>query len=212
MSNSPRQASKMVGFYRLHAKIYDSTRWTFLFGRDLLLQWLSFPSKVTFQTVEVGCGTGYNLAALAQHFPNMQLTGIDVSPDMLTQAEKTLLPWSKRVQLIQDYYQDETLSKQGIQPDLMLFSYALTMFNPGWEAALAQAVKDLKPGGLIAVTDFHDTRWGFFRWWMGVNHVRMEAHLLPVLEQHFQTLKCEVKPAYGGLWNYFVFLGEKRIE
>jgi S-adenosylmethionine-diacylgycerolhomoserine-N-methlytransferase len=212
MSTTSNQSRKMVGFYRLHAKIYDSTRWTFLFGRKLLMRWINFPANITFQTVEVGCGTGYNLAAMARQFPNMRLTGIDVSPDMLAQSTQNLSEWSNRVQLIGDMYQSDTLKKHGIQPDLMLFSYALTMFNPGWEAALDQAVLDLKPGGIVAVTDFHNTRWGLFRWWMGVNHVRMEGHLLPALQQRFNTLKCEEHRAYGGLWTYFVFLGENKAS
>ena len=65
--------------------------------------------------------------------------------------------------------------------DLVLCSYSLSMFNPGWEQAIERAIQDLKPGGHFAFVDFHDTRFRFFRWWMKVNHVRMEAHILPFL-------------------------------
>ena len=57
--------------------------------------------------------------------------------------------------------------------DLVLFSYALSMFNPGWEQAIDAAYDDLAEDGVIAVVDFSHTRFSWFRRWMGVNHVRM---------------------------------------
>ena len=56
--------------------------------------------------------------------------------------------------------------------DLVVFSYALSMFNPGWEEALAAALGDLSPGGALAVVDFHDSPLPAFKRWMGLNHVR----------------------------------------
>jgi S-adenosylmethionine-diacylgycerolhomoserine-N-methlytransferase len=84
------------------------------------------------------------------------------------------------------------------------------MFNPGWQVAIATAIEDLKPGGHLAVVDFESTPLTWFRRWMVVNHVRMEGHLLPVLEGRFQTRLRRVAPAYGGCWRYFRFVGEKK--
>jgi S-adenosylmethionine-diacylgycerolhomoserine-N-methlytransferase len=95
--------------------------------------------------------------------------------------------------------------------DVVLFSYSLSMFNPGCEGAIEQAYDDLKPGGYIAVVDFHDTASNWFRRWMGRHHVRMEGHLLPLLEERFEIKTLEVRRAYGGLWRYFLFVGQKRI-
>jgi hypothetical protein len=39
-----------------------------------------------------------------------------------------------------------------------VFSYCLSMIDPGWQQALDAALCDLQPGGLLAVVDFHDTR------------------------------------------------------
>jgi S-adenosylmethionine-diacylgycerolhomoserine-N-methlytransferase len=87
-----------------------------------------------------------------------------------------------------------------------VFSYALSMFNPGWEQALAAARADLSPGGTLAVVDFHDSPFPAFKRWMGLNHVRLEGHLLPGLEQWFPGGRGTVRQAYGGLWSYFFFL------
>jgi S-adenosylmethionine-diacylgycerolhomoserine-N-methlytransferase len=93
--------------------------------------------------------------------------------------------------------------------DLVLFSYALSMFNPGWEQAIDAAHADLAEGGCIAVVDFSHSAFGGFRRWMGVNHVRMEGHLWPRLEQKFVPLLDERLPAYLGVWQYGLFIGRK---
>ncbi|MBL7797289.1 MAG: class I SAM-dependent methyltransferase [Saprospiraceae bacterium] len=202
------QQTAMRRYYRFHAAIYDATRWTFLFGRNLILRLLSNHPELTL--AEVGCGTGRNLRRLAATRPDWLLLGIDVSPEMLRRAGKRLASFSRRLRLFEKPYGAGQFHLP--EPtDLVLFSYALTMFNPGWEAAIEQARQDLKPGGRIAVVDFHDTPFAWFRRWMGYNHVRMEQHLLPVLEEHFETKTRIVRKAWGGLWRYFIFIGEKPL-
>ena len=92
--------------------------------------------------------------------------------------------------------------------DLVVFSYALSMFGPGCEAALSSAGLDLAPHGAIAVVDFHDSVSQGFKKWMGLNHVRLDGHLLPGLRSRFPSHKWAVRPAYGGIWSYFFFLGQ----
>jgi S-adenosylmethionine-diacylgycerolhomoserine-N-methlytransferase len=48
----------MSGYYAWQSRIYDATRWAFLFGRDALLDDLQLKPGNT--VVEVGCGTGRN--------------------------------------------------------------------------------------------------------------------------------------------------------
>ena len=165
-------------YYRLHARIYDATRWTFLFGRGYTVRQLArccqpAPARI----LEVGCGTGSNVDALAMAFPQAQITGLDLSGAMLDIARATNARHGSRVNFVQTRY-DKPLPSQY---DLVLCSYALTMFNPGWEEAIRAAHGQLAPGGRIAVVDFHYSPFGFFRRWMGMNHVRMEKHLLPLL-------------------------------
>jgi S-adenosylmethionine-diacylgycerolhomoserine-N-methlytransferase len=95
--------------------------------------------------------------------------------------------------------------------DLVLFSYALSMFNPGWEAALRTAHRELGPKGTLAVVDFHDSPVRWFESWMKMNHVSMEQHLLPELKRQFEPLDARVHQAYFGLWRYVTFLGNPRI-
>ncbi len=200
---SDTQVQNMQRYYRWHAAVYDATRWAFLFGRKALHAQL--PHHEYQSLVEAGCGTGWNLKNLARQHPGWQFQGFDVSSEMLTQSAKATADFAERVQLIHQPYGATALPEPA---DIVLFSYALTMFNPGWEAAIEQAWNDLKPGGLIAVVDFHDTRFTWFRRWMKHNHVRMEGQLLPFLEQKFQPVSKQVHSA-PGLWRYFIFLGKK---
>lgn len=199
-------AAAITQYYRFHSKIYDATRWSFLFGREAIIQQIVAYCAPT-NILEVGCGTGKNLKALVRRFPLADITGLDVSADMLTVARQNLGGMSKRVNFIQQPYTAPIADKAPY--DLILFSYALTMFNPGWEAALQAAYGDLALGGFIAVVDFHDSPAPLFKRWMGVNHVRMESHLQPYLKQSFTPRVNRVHPAYVGLWQYLLFLGQK---
>jgi S-adenosylmethionine-diacylgycerolhomoserine-N-methlytransferase len=206
--NTTDQVKRIQNFYRLHARLYEATRWTFLFGRRRMLDYLHLSPGSEKMVLEVGCGTGHNLHALARRHPQLQLRGVDVSPDMLEVAGARLRPFISRVRFLEMPYAPGSPAL-GFQPDIILFSYCLTMINPGWEAALQRAYENLAPGGRIAVVDFHGSSFGFFQHWMKMNHVRMDEHLLPALEKQFAGVHKEVRRAYGGLWTYFLYVGIK---
>ncbi len=203
------QNQTMRRYYRLQSKIYDATRWTFLFGRNRILKLLPFPDNANIHLLEIGCGTGYNLARLARIFPNAKLTGMDVSGDMINLAKKNTKAYADRVVLLEKPYMPDETAFTG-KVDVILFSYSLTMINPQWRDLILKAKADLKSGGAIAVVDFHDSRFGWFKRHMGNNHVRMDSHLLPLLQTEFDPLVEEVKSAYGGVWEYMLFVGKKK--
>ncbi|HRD66044.1 MAG TPA: class I SAM-dependent methyltransferase [Candidatus Competibacter sp.] len=191
-------------YYRFHARIYDATRWSFLFGRTDLVERaaaLRTPSNI----LEIGCGTGRNLVRLARRFPRARLTGLDLSADMLARARRRLEPHSDRIALVRQAYARPLSDEPGF--DLIVFSYCLSMIDPGWEQVIASASRDLRPDGSIAVVDFYDSPSPSFRRWMGINHVRLEGRLLPELHDRFISLDSAIHRAYGGLWRYFHFVG-----
>jgi S-adenosylmethionine-diacylgycerolhomoserine-N-methlytransferase len=196
-------------YYQVQARIYDATRWTFLFGRDKLIR-LAAAQVSPERVLEIGCGTGHNLVQLRRCFAAAQLGGWDLSEAMLRRARRRLTKPGCEVDLTQAAYPADVPPAD--RPDLMVFSYSLSMFNPGWELAIEAAARDLVPGGWLAVVDFHATRHAWFRSWMRRNHVRMEGHLLPKLQRCFETHRAEIRPAWGGLWHYFLFLGTRPAD
>ena len=201
------QSAKMERYYRLHSHIYDYTRWSFLFGRKKIIAMTADFVKPR-RILEVGCGTGANLDTLAKTFPDASITGVDISDSMLNKSRRLLEKHGSRIELL-NYNYNRPLRRG--EYDLVLFSYTLTMINPGWQEALNAANADLSTGGGLAVVDFHRGGTSWFSDWMGVNHVRMEGELLPRLKQSFNPLFLSAPKAYGGLWQYFYFIGNKRI-
>ncbi|MGH9463452.1 MAG: class I SAM-dependent methyltransferase, partial [Vicinamibacteria bacterium] len=160
-------------YYRLHARFYDATRWAFLFGRSDLLR-LVRKRIVPQRVLEVGCGTGTDLRTLAGLYPAASLTGVDLSLEMLGKAERKLSPWSDPVRLLRGKFPEVPRPPGNEEPfDLILFSYSLSMMNPGWKEAIAAATSLLAAGGCLAVVDFHDSRFAAFERWMALNHVRL---------------------------------------
>jgi S-adenosylmethionine-diacylgycerolhomoserine-N-methlytransferase len=192
----------------MHARLYDATRWSFLFGRDAILDLAAAVQPAPERILEIGCGTGRNLVALSRRFPNAELTGVDLSGAMLGVAERKLARTRSRAVLMRRAYGAPIRTHRGF--DLVLCSYALSMFNPGYEEAMAAARSDLAPGGCFALVDFHATRFRAFAGWMAVNHVRMEEHLLPALRKNFTPITSELSGAYGGMWHYLKFVGRAK--
>lgn len=195
-------------YYRLHARIYDATRWSFLFGRDLAIELAAAAQPNPRRILEVGCGTGRNLVGLARRFPQATLTGVDLSDAMLAVARKKTADVGSRLTLVQRAYNAPLDPSHG--HDLVLCAYSLSMFNPGFDAAIAAARKDLAPGGHFALVDFHATRFRWFARWMRVNHVRMDGHLRPMLRASFIPVVDQLRPAYLGTWEYLAFVGRRK--
>jgi S-adenosylmethionine-diacylgycerolhomoserine-N-methlytransferase len=113
--------------------------------------------------------------------------------------------------------------------DIVTFSYSLTMI-PDWFAAIDNALRILKPGGLIGVIDFYVSRkypatglkqhgWStrsFWPVWFSSDNVFPNPDHVPYLQRHFETVLLEEKRAkvpYLPLIRtpYYQFIGRKPL-
>lgn len=203
---SATNTTTLSNYYKFHSKIYDATRWTFLFGRSEIVS--KIPNNGNIQKVgEIGCGTGINTKFLESKFPTAQIDGYDLAAPMITIAAKKFEKSSNVTFHCKPYEK----SAESPRYDVVLASYSLSMINPGFDSVIQDASADIRIGGHFAVVDFYHSPIKLFRKWMGVNHVRMEKHLLPELEKHFETELCERRSAYFGLWKYLIWIGKPRI-
>ncbi|MEZ4454399.1 MAG: class I SAM-dependent methyltransferase [Nannocystaceae bacterium] len=148
-------------YYGLTRPVYDVTRRYFLLGRDRAIGELL--REPWGSLIDVGVGTGRNLARLRAERPWARYGGVDASDAML-EASRRRLPWAAlRHGFAEDVDLPEVL---GAPPERILFSYVLSMVVDPM-AALRNARRALAPGGKIVVVDFADLtglpaplRWG----------------------------------------------------
>ena len=146
-------AERMDRMYRTQRHFYDLTRKYYLFGRDTLIRELDVPAGAS--VLEVGCGTGRNLALIGNRFPHARLFGLDISAEMLVSAEAKLSRPGRtgtvlRVADATDFKAAE-FGEAGF--DRIVISYALSMI-PDWEKAIGAAIAALNPGGSLHIADF----------------------------------------------------------
>jgi S-adenosylmethionine-diacylgycerolhomoserine-N-methlytransferase len=142
-------AQRLEAFYRPQAARYDVFRERLLQGRNELLSILT-PAAGS-RIVELGAGTGRNLEFFGeriQQFARVEI--VDICPALLEQARSRCRDWPN-VRVIAG---DAVNWTPDAPVDCVYFSYALTMI-PDWRAAIDNALAMLKPGGTLAVVDFH---------------------------------------------------------
>ncbi|WP_183741836.1 class I SAM-dependent methyltransferase [Rhizobium sp. BK196] len=183
---SEEHADLMDGMYRYQRHFYDLTRKYYLLGRDRTIRNLDVPQGGTL--LEVGCGTGRNMALAHKHFPAAKLYGLDISQEMLISARKTFATKAT----IPDFrvadataYTPREFGTVGF--DRILISYALSMI-PDWERAVDASIAALNPGGQLHIVDFGQQE-GLPVWfrkllqaWLAKFHVTPRANLREVLE------------------------------
>lgn len=182
------QAHLMDRMYRYQRHIYDFTRKYYLFGRDTLIRELNPPPGAS--VLEVGCGTGRNLAVLGELYPGARLFGLDISAEMLATAKAKLRRQNRPDAVLRvadaTNFTAASFDQEGF--DRIVISYALSMV-PEWEQAVDAAIAALKPGGSLHIVDFGQQEgWpaGFRRLlqaWLGRFHVTPRESLFDAMRK-----------------------------
>ncbi len=142
----------MDRIYRWQRPIYDLTRKYYLLGRDRLVDELD--CRPGMAVLEIGCGTGRNLALVRRRWTGTRLHGLDISAEMLREARRKL--GHTGTLALGDATAFDTVQLFGRSGfERVMLSYAISMI-PEWEAALHQAASTLSPGGSLHVVDFGD--------------------------------------------------------
>src|SRR5687768_1847922 len=122
-------ATAMDRMYRYTRHIYDLTRKPYLLGRDQLIAELGLGAGGS--ALEIGCGTGRNLIAVARAYPKAELFGLDISEEMLKTAKAavTLAGFGDRIHLRQgdaaEFAAAAVFGREAF--DRVYFSYALSI-------------------------------------------------------------------------------------
>lgn len=200
-SSALTHAAQMDAQYSWQRHIYDLTRKYYLLGRDRLIVDLDVPAGGT--VLEIGCGTGRNLALVAQRYPAARLFGLDISAEMLKHALRQVS--GARLARADATNFDPTILFGRGSFDRVFISYSLSMI-PDWCAAIDQAAQCVAPGGSLHIVDFGQQerlpRWfrNLLFAWLHKFHVTPRADLPEVLSEIAARRGCtlEVTALYRG--------------
>lgn len=193
-------ADLMDNVYRGQRFIYDLTRKYYLLGRDRLIAEMDVPDGGT--VLEIGCGTGRNLAKLGRVWPECRLYGLDISAEMLKSAASTVAQagLGPRTMLARGdaahFDVDALFGRRKF--DRIMFSYTLSMI-PDWQGALRHALGLLSTQGSLHIVDFGQQerlpRWfrGALQSWLRQFHVEPRAMLTPCLETFAKARKRDLR-------------------
>jgi S-adenosylmethionine-diacylgycerolhomoserine-N-methlytransferase len=181
-TDSHAHSELMDGIYRHQRHIYDATRKYYLLGRDRMIRGLDMSPRQSL--LEIGCGTGRNLACAAALYPDIRLHGLDISSEMLSSAERVLegLGRAEPVLRLADAARFQAADFGVAGFDRIMISYALSMI-PQWEDTIDAALRALRRGGSLHIVDFGEQRrlpaWfgKALRLWLARFHVTPRADL-----------------------------------
>jgi S-adenosylmethionine-diacylgycerolhomoserine-N-methlytransferase len=181
---------RMARMYRPQKHIYDLTRRHYLLGRDRLIDGLDLRPGQSL--LDIGCGTGRNLALVGRRHPDACLFGLDAAEPMLEVARAKLRRAGIRATLAHGVA--EALDPQAMFGhaggfDHVTVSYCLSMVDDP-VAAVRAAVRHLAPGGTLHTVDFGDMA-GLPIWiragmaaWLARFHVRYRPEVEAALAAH----------------------------
>jgi ubiquinone/menaquinone biosynthesis C-methylase UbiE len=136
-------------FARLASR-YDR-RWWFYVDASIRETLKRMEVRAHERVLDVGCGTGALLAALAERAPEAGLSGIDLSPEMLKVARLRL---GERAELHQARAERLPFADNGFD---LVVSTSVLHYLADASAALLEMRRVLKPGGRLVITDWcHD--------------------------------------------------------
>lgn len=194
-------ALRMDRMYRYQRHIYDLTRKYYLLGRDRAIRNLQAAPGQSI--LELGCGTGRNLALASRFYPQARLFGLDISEEMLISARAQLPKGTTLIAGDASNFSASAFGREGF--DHILISYALSMI-PDWERSIDQAVAALAPGGRLEIIDFGQQenlpRWfrNLLREWLRRFHVEPREQLAKaaaeIAARHGAA--CKFRPLYKG--------------
>ncbi|EAQ82581.1 class I SAM-dependent methyltransferase [Blastopirellula marina] len=219
-------AERLESFYGGQAEAYDDFRKRLLQGRQEMYASLDLPEGGVW--VDMGGGTGSNLEYRGDDIPKMKsVYVVDLASSLLKVCDERIQArgWETSAKTVEADATKFT-PEEGLA-DVVTFSYSLTMI-PDWFAAMDNALRILKPGGLIGVVDFYVSRkyphegrtqhgWfnrNFWPVWFSSDNVHPSADHLPYLQRQFETVTLEERRAkvpYLPLVRtpYYYFVGRK---
>jgi ubiquinone/menaquinone biosynthesis C-methylase UbiE len=118
-------------------------RW---FARRFVLPWALQGEHLTGDVLEFGSGSGAMAAELLRRFPDVRLTATDYDDSMVEAARDALNEFGDRVDVRQADASQLPFPDESFDA---VVSFIMLHHVIGWEKAVAEAVRVLRPGGRL---------------------------------------------------------------
>jgi tRNA (cmo5U34)-methyltransferase len=146
------QLEEMAAFFDLRAAGYDDHMRANIFSESEFAQFyqaVSMPVEKTSEALNIldlGCGTGLEIAPLLQRAPNALITGVDLSGEMLERLQKRYSANRKQITLVQDSYLTMPIAPHAY--DYIISAMTIHHLLPATKRNLYRKIHAaLKPGG-----------------------------------------------------------------
>lgn len=146
-----RQLDQLASRFGQAAHHYDQAAVLQRKTADQLLDRCALLREPPAVTVDVGCGTGYALPKLAKLFPNTELHGVDLSPEMLEMVKARCEREHVQAQL---HYADAHHLPFDTDSIDLVFSNLMAQWSPNLEQLWLELHRVLRPGGCLMLTTY----------------------------------------------------------
>lgn len=96
------------------------------------------------RALEVGCGQGYGLRLILEHFGADEVLGVDVDPHMLRLACRRIAAWGDRAVVARASATDLPVDDETVEA---VFDFGILHHVEDWRTAVAEVRRVLRPGG-----------------------------------------------------------------
>lgn len=145
----PRQAERVVRHYAQLAPAYDQ-RWDQYTRGSLGRLAARLPLEGDERVLDLACGTGRLARLLRQSHPRLDVTGVDLSPDMLVVA-RAQLPEDERTRWLEGTLETVALADGSF--DVTTCNNAFHLL-PDQAGTLRRMAALVRPGGRVAIIDW----------------------------------------------------------
>lgn len=148
----------MPAMSQLESVLLRSAPWR-AFATRAVLPWALGDERLDGHALEVGSGSGAMATALLDRFPALHLTATDVDPQMVLAAGRRLARYGDRATVAH-----ADASALPFDDDSFDAAVSVLMLHHvgGWEQALRELVRVVKPGGRVIGCDMVHSR--FLEW------------------------------------------------
>jgi ubiquinone/menaquinone biosynthesis C-methylase UbiE len=147
--------------------LFERVAWLYAFCREHLFRddtnriikalWQNKPPNFGLRVIELGCGPGFYSRKLAQHFPQIVVTGVDRSPSQVRSARERAA--AKNIgNCVFERVNALALASEDASFDVLIASRIFTIL-PDHQRAVAEMFRVLKSGGRCFIAEPRHAFW-----------------------------------------------------